>query len=82
LINPFVKDRIASVNNAFEKGNIYVSDGCSQTIESLEQQVYDKDGMPDKDNDLDHCADAFGYFVNIKMPVASSHARYRALRHA
>jgi len=79
--NPFIKDRVASVNNAFEKGHLFVSSKCKATVESLEQQVYDKDGFPDKENDLDHTADAFGYFVCKEMPVATSIVRYNAIRH-
>lgn len=80
-VNPLVKDRIASVNNGFERNLIFVSKECSSTIESLEQQVYDRDGVPDKSNDLDHCADAFGYFVCKALPVATSQARFKAVRH-
>ena len=79
--NPLVKDRIASVNNGFARNKIFVSEGCQTTIESLEQQVYDKDGCPDKSNDLDHCADAFGYFICKAIQVASSVARYKAVAH-
>ena len=79
--NPLVKDRIAAVNNAFCRRKIFISEGCQTTIESLEQQVYDRDGMPDKDNDLDHCCDAFGYFVCKMLPVATAQARYKAVAH-
>ncbi len=79
--NPLVKDRIAAVNNGFARRKVFVSEECITTIESLEQQVYDKDGTPDKDNDLDHCADAFGYFICKSLPVATSLARYNAVKH-
>lgn len=79
--NPLVKDRIASVNNGLARGKIFISEGCQATIESLEQQIYDRDGSPDKSNDLDHCADAFGYFICKAIPVATSTARYNAVKH-
>lgn len=79
--NPLVKDRIAAVNNGFARRKVFISEGCQTTIESLEQQVYDRDGSPDKNNDLDHCADAFGYFICKMIPVATSVARYNAVKH-
>lgn len=79
--NPLIKDRIAAVNNGFARSRVFVSKECITTIESLEQQVYDKDGSPNKNNDLDHCADAFGYFICKALPVATSIARYNAVKH-
>lgn len=79
--NPFIKDRVASVNNAFAKKKVFISGSCLTIIESLEQQVYDKDGMPSKDGDNDHSNDAFGYFICKMMPVATSIARYQAVSH-
>ena len=72
--NPPVKDRINSMNMAFCN-----NDGvrryrvnthkCKRYTETLEQQVYDNNGMPDKKNDHDHPNDAAGYFVYSKYPV-------------
>lgn len=78
-INPRIKDRIISVNNAFEKGKLYVSAGCKRSIDALEQQAYDKDGFPEKTNS-EHLASAIGYFVAYEMPVATSEIRYRAIQ--
>jgi len=78
-INPRIKDRIISVNNAFEKGKLYVSAGCKRSIDALEQQAYDKDGFPEKTNS-EHLASAIGYFVAYVMPVATSEVRYRAIQ--
>ena len=79
--NPLVKDRIASVNNAFYRKKVFVSEGCQTTMDSLEQQVYDRDGSPDKSNDLDHAGDAFGYFICKQLPVATSSMRYNSVKH-
>jgi hypothetical protein len=78
-INPRIKDRIISVNNALEKGKMFVSAGCKRSIDVLEQQAYDKDGFPEK-NGLDHLNDALSYFIAYTMPVATSEVRYRAIQ--
>lgn len=68
--NPTVKDRILSVNMAFDKSRLFVNvDKCPSFAEGLEQQAYDKNGEPDKKGGLDHHPDAGGYFVHSKMPV-------------
>lgn len=68
--NPFVKDRILSVNTGFEKGRLKVNDKlCKFTAECLEKQAYDENGEPDKESGFDHQNDAFGYFTNLEMPV-------------
>lgn len=59
--NPFVKDRVASVNALLKnaKGDIRLHVNtkiCKQLTKSLEQQSYDlKTGAPDKTSGLDHC---------------------------
>lgn len=69
--NPSVRDRIVSMNAAFEKGRYRVNDAaCPTFAESLEQQAYDpKTGEPDKKSGHDHHNDAAGYFVHWTMPV-------------
>lgn len=72
--NPFVKDRINSVQAALLNANgdvhYYVNTTlCPETTESLEQQVYNKQGEPDKSHDNDHPNDALGYYVNARMPI-------------
>ena len=78
--NPLIKDRVLSVNNAFDKGKLFVSDGCFNLIEALEQQVYDTNGFPEKDG-KDHINDAFGYAVSFLCPVMTNVARYNYIRH-
>lgn len=68
--NPAIKDRVLAVNSGLEKRIIRVNaDRCPQTVSCLEQQPYDKNGMPDKTGGFDHMADAVGYFVNYKLPI-------------
>jgi hypothetical protein len=68
--NPLVRDRILSVNSAFNKGVLFVNDTtCPTTAENLEQQVYDKNGEPDKKSGKDHQNDATGYPIAYEMPI-------------
>lgn len=72
--NPFVKDRIASVQamlcNANGLRRYFINeDRCSETAESLEQQIYNKQGEPDKSHDNDHPNDALGYYINNQYPI-------------
>ncbi len=72
--NPFVKDRIASVQamlcNANNERKYFINENkCPETAESLEQQVYNKQGEPDKSHDNDHPNDALGYFIHSQYPI-------------
>jgi hypothetical protein len=68
--NPRVKDRVLSVNKAFERGAVKVNaTACPETARCLEQQAYDKNGEPDKSSGLDHQNDSFGYPIAYEMPV-------------
>lgn len=68
--NPFVKDRIAAVNNAFNKLKLFIdTERCPETTEALEQQIWLPNGQPDKSSGLDHIMDALGYLVNYLMPI-------------
>lgn len=68
--NPFVKDRVLSVNKAFELGKLHINiKTCKSVSEAIEKQAYDKNGEPDKKTGFDHAADAFGYPVVYEMPV-------------
>lgn len=68
--NPFIKDRVAAVNNAFNKKKLFIDcDRCPELTEALEQQVYANNGMPDKTAGLDHIVDAIGYMIAYLMPV-------------
>ncbi len=72
--NPFVKDRIASVQamlcNAKGERRYFINESkCTETAESLEQQVYNKQGEPDKSHDNDHPNDALGYYIHNQYPI-------------
>ena len=73
-VNPAVKDRVNAVNASILNGDgfrrLYVdTDKCPVLTECLEQQVYDKNGEPDKSSGKDHAPDALGYFISKRWPV-------------
>ena len=68
--NPLVKDRVIASNNAFEKCWVMVNVlRCPQTANCLEQQIYGKNGEPDKTSGKDHQNDATTYPIVFEMPV-------------
>lgn len=71
--NPFVRDRLASMNKQIHKDGKrrykVNADTCPSFVEALEKQAYDKNGDPDKTSGFDHLNDAAGYFINYKFPV-------------
>lgn len=73
--NPFIKDRVMSVNGALKNGNgrirLYINVlNCTSITESLEKQIYDKaTGQPSKKEGLDHIIDAVGYLVYKIFPI-------------
>jgi len=72
--NPFVKDRVASVQamlcNANELRRYFINEvKCPETCDSLEQQVYNKQGEPDKSHDNDHPNDALGYYIHSEFGI-------------
>ncbi len=72
--NPYVKNRIASVQamlcNANELRRYFVNEvSCPETCDSLEQQIYNKQGEPDKEHDNDHPNDALGYYIHHKFGI-------------
>ena len=73
--NPRVKDRVAAVNgvtcNGLNERRFFVNARrCPTLVECLEQQVYDKNGEPDKSAGKDHMPDALGYFLHNRYPIA------------
>lgn len=72
--NPAVKDRVAAVNalicNGKGERSLKVNTrNCPVFTECLEQQVYDKNGEPDKTAGKDHSPDAGGYCLNFRWPI-------------
>ncbi len=68
--NPLIKDRVQSVNGAFDNGKYFINlEKCQEYATCIEQQVYTDAGVPDKSNGLDHPNDAGGYFVYQTYPI-------------
>lgn len=66
--NPFVRDRVNAMNNAFRNNKgihnyLVNTNNCPVYTEALEQQSYKK-GVPDKDSGFDHVCEAGGYFIH------------------
>lgn len=73
--NPFVRDRVLSVNAVLKKQRYFVNpDKCPSMIDGLEQQAYDKNGEPDKSTGHDHLNDGLGYFITYRWPAYTSGA--------
>lgn len=74
--NPPIKDRVQSMNHMFCDGQgnrrYYVNTNtCQNYTLALEQQVFDNNGLPNKDksNNWDDIVDAAGYFIHRKYPI-------------
>jgi hypothetical protein len=72
--NPSIfKERVPAVNAMFknakgEHRSFVNLNKCPVLVKGLEQQGYIS-GKPDKSNGLDHCLDAFGYFMHYRFPI-------------
>jgi hypothetical protein len=72
--NPAIADRVNAVNALILNGdgvrrlkvNTY---RCPHLTDGLEQQAYDKNGMPDKSSGIDHVIDAAGYPLAKLFPI-------------
>lgn len=72
--NPAVKDRINSMNsrlcNTMGERRLYVNlKQCPEFARSLERQIYDEHGQPDKKAGFDHLNDAGTYPVAYMFPL-------------
>jgi phage terminase large subunit len=65
--NPRIRDRINSMNAAFESGYQVNPNECPEYTRCLEQQSYGKNGEPDKTQGLDHLPDGGGYYINYEF---------------
>lgn len=75
--NPLVRDRVLAVNAMLLNGEgqrryLINTDRCPVTTQVLEQQAYDKNGEPNKD-DTEDPADALGYFIVQRFPIAGGY---------
>lgn len=73
-LNPRIKDRTASMNRMFLDGKgqrryKVNTNMCKGYTKDLEQQAYDKNGLPDKSGGNDHRPDAGGYFICDEFPI-------------
>lgn len=73
-VNPRITDRVNAfnaliLNGAGERRYKVNTRNCPELTEALEQQAYDKNGMPDKSGGLDHILDAAGYFIAYQYPI-------------
>jgi hypothetical protein len=72
--NPFVKERVMAMGglicNSLGHRRLLVNNGLAPvTTACLEQQIYDKNGEPDKSDGKDHAPDALGYLVHYNWPI-------------
>lgn len=72
--NPRVKDRITATQAMLLNGNgerrlLVNTRRCPKFTEGLEQQIYDKNGEPDKSSGVDHVNDAGTYPIVKLFPI-------------
>lgn len=72
--NPAIADRVNAVNALILNGQgerrLKVNTHrCPHLTDGLEQQAYDKNGMPDKSSGIDHVIDAAGYPLAHLFPI-------------
>jgi len=83
--NPFVQDRINSVNTLFYKKQYFINTHkCPESTHSLEQQAYDDNGSPEKfkgSNTIDDSNDACGYFIDRKFGLLRSSVKAYNKKH-
>lgn len=79
--NPNIKDRVMATNalfcNAAGERRLYVNDAkCPNLADGLEQQVYDKNGLPEKgEGKMDDITDAGTYPVAKLFPIRKINAQ-------
>ncbi len=71
--NPRIRDRVMAVNTAYEKQSYFINTKkCPIYTDCIEQQSYDKNGVPEKDGILDNPLDAGGYCIYWLMPILTN----------
>ncbi|RJG10926.1 terminase [Pseudomonas cavernicola] len=83
--NPAIVDRVNAVNALILNGQgerrLKVNTHrCPHLTDGLEQQAYDKNGMPDKSSGIDHVIDAAGYPLAMLFPIVKRTATSQSLR--
>ena len=82
--NPAIKDRINATNALILSGSgertlLVNTNKCPRFTETLEQQIYDDFGMPDKKSGLDHVGDAGTYPLVKRFPIIKPFAKTLSL---
>jgi hypothetical protein len=74
--NPFIRDRLASMNRCFSHNILTIdTEACPDLTEDLEQVVMDQSGELDKsDKERTHSSDALGYPMSYLYKVSTAHA--------
>jgi len=71
--NPFIRDRINSVNALFSHSKIAINcEKCPDLAFAVESQGYNNKGDPEKFNEhpaIDDWNDSMGYFISRKFPI-------------
>lgn len=72
--NPAIPDRVNAVNALILNGQgerrlKINTNRCPNLTDGIEQQSYDKNGMPDKSSGVDHLNDAAGYPLAYLYPI-------------
>jgi len=81
--NPPIKDRVMSYNAQICNGNgernyKVNTDMCPHLTNSLEQQIWGDNGLPDKSNGLDHIVDGSGYYIFYRFGITKTRTTVRA----
>ena len=79
--NPLIKDRVncvsAQICNGKQERHYFVNEDTAPDVcETLEKQVYDANGMPDKKTGLDHQGDGVGYLIVKMFPIVRQNAGF------
>lgn len=82
--NPAIMDRVNAVNSMILNGEgdrrlLVNTNRCPVLTDALEQQAYDRNGMPDKSAGNDHVLDAAGYPIAFLYPVKKKYNLSAAL---
>jgi hypothetical protein len=71
--NPRIRDRVNAVNKGFAHSEFKINtDKCPMLTHALENQGYDKKGVPEKFDEhpaIDDWVDSYGYKINKRWPI-------------
>lgn len=68
--NPSVANRVNTLNVLFRDHRISIdAEACPILVQNLETQARDKNGEPDKKDNIDHAIDGLGYLAHWQWPV-------------